>query len=330
MITNKVYNEDCLEALKRVPDKSVDCIITDPPYFLGMTHNGQKGSFKDLSICKPFYRDLFLEFNRVKKTGACVYFFTDWRGYAFYYPLFDLYLGASNMIVWNKQSVPGNHYAFIHELILFHCGKGVSIGATNIIDNIRSFASGAKLVEGEKVHPTQKPVALIRKLIEDSTKPGDLILDTFGGSGTTAVAAIESGRNFVLMEQDEIYYFTAQKRIKDAYNDLTVVDSIYLDAQQKEDVRRLSSLGYSPKDIAVSLGLSLEDAGLFVRDAETVGTSVNFLIREGILVARAAPEIKLHEAAEGGNVEAIKQLEAVRKRHTFERLIEQMDDDEFN
>ena len=109
-------------------------------------------------------------------------------------------------------------------------------------------------------------------------------------------------------------------------NDLTVVDSIYLDAQQKEDVRRLSSLGYSPKDITVSLGLSLEDAGLFVRDAETVGTSVNFLI----LVARAAPEIKLHEAAEGGNVEAIKQLEAVRKRHTFERLIEQMDDDEFN
>lgn len=198
MITNKIYNEDCLEALKRVPDNSVDCIITDPPYFLGMTHNGQKGSFKDLSICKPFYRDLFLEFNRVKKPGACVYFFTDWRGYAFYYPLFDLYIGASNMIVWNKQSGPGNHYAFIHELILFHCGKGVSIGATNIIDNIRSFASGAKLVE-------------------DSTKPGDLILDTFGGSGTTAVAAIESGRNFVLMEQDEIYYFTAQKRIKDAY-----------------------------------------------------------------------------------------------------------------
>ena len=330
MITNQIYNEDCLEALKRVPDNSVDCIITDPPYFLGMTHNGQKGSFKDLSICKPFYRDLFQEFNRVKKPGACVYFFTDWRGYAFYYPLFDLYLGASNMLVWNKQSGPGNHYAFIHELILFHCGKGVSIGATNIIDNIRSFASGAKLVEGEKVHPTQKPVALIRKLIEDSTKPGDLILDTFGGSGTTAVASIESGRNFVLMEQDEIYYFTAQKRIKDAYERFNGVDSIYLDAQQKEDVRRLSSLGYSSKDIAVSLGLSPEDVGLFVRDAETVGTSVNFLIREGILVARAAPEIKLHEAAEGGNVEAIKQLEAVRKRHTFERLIEQMDDDEFN
>ena len=101
-------------------------------------------------------------------------------------------------------------------IILF--GLGIFLSASlNIWIYIRSFASGAKLVEGEKVHPTQKPVALIRKLIEDSTKPGDLILDTFGGSGTTAVASIESGRNFVLMEQDEIYYFTAQKRIKDAY-----------------------------------------------------------------------------------------------------------------
>ena len=131
-------------------------------------------------------------------------------------------------------------------------------------------------------------MALIRKLIEDSTKPGDLILDTFGGSGTTAVASIESGRNFVLMEQDEIYLFHGTETNKRSrMNDLTVVDSIYLDAQQKEDVRRLSSLGYSSKDIAVSLGLSPEDVGLFVRDAETVGTSVNFLIREGILVARA-------------------------------------------
>ena len=100
---------------------------------------------------------------------------------------------------------------------------------------------------------------------------------------------------------------------------------------KKEDVRRLSSLGYSSKDIAVSLGLSPEDVGLFVRDAETVGTSVNFLIREGILVARAAPEIKLHEAAEGGNVEAIKTAGGrTEKDILFERLIEQMDDDEFN
>lgn len=112
-------------------------------------------------------------------------------------------------------------------------------------------------------------------------------------------------------------------------NDLTVVDSIYL-MRSKGGCTAFVFFRVFAERHSRFLGLSLEDAGLFVRDAETVGTSVNFLIREGILVARAAPEIKLHEAAEGGNVEAIKQLEAVRKRHTFERLIEQMDDDEFN
>lgn len=123
-----LYNGDCLEIIKELPAASVDCIITDPPYFLGMTHNGQKGNFRDLSICRPFYRDLFHEFARVAKPEACIYFFCDWRGYAFYYPLFDEILRAHNMLVWNKLSGPGNHYAFIHELVLFHAGKGANIG----------------------------------------------------------------------------------------------------------------------------------------------------------------------------------------------------------
>ena len=124
-----------------------------------MTHNGQKGNFRDLSICRPFYRDLFNEFRRVCRPEACIYFFCDWRGYAFYYPLFDEILKAHNMLVWNKLSGPGNHYAFIHELILFHAGKGANIGGTNIISDIRAFTSGAKSTDGAKVHPTQKPVA---------------------------------------------------------------------------------------------------------------------------------------------------------------------------
>lgn len=212
-----LINGDCLEALKEVPDLSIDCVIADPPYFLGMTHNGQKGNFRDLSICRPFYRDLFEEFRRVCKPEACIYFFCDWRGYAFYYPLFDEILKAHNMLVWNKLSGPGNHYAFIHELVLFHCGKGVSIGGTNIIQDVKSFPAGAKATDGAKVHPTQKPVDLIRKFIEDSTPPQGVILDTFGGSGTTAVAAVRSGRRFVLMEQDEGYFNHAVKRIEDEY-----------------------------------------------------------------------------------------------------------------
>lgn len=94
-----LFNGDCLDVIKTLPAASVDCIITDPPYFLGMTHNGQKGNFRDLSICRPFYRDLFHEYRRVAKPEACIYFFCDWRGYAFYYPLFDEILKAHNMLV---------------------------------------------------------------------------------------------------------------------------------------------------------------------------------------------------------------------------------------
>ena len=114
-------------------------------------------------------------------------------------------------------------------------------------------------------------------------------------------------------------------------NDLTVVDRYLPGCTAKGGCTAFVFFRvFAERHSRFPWGLSFGGCRAFCRDAETVGTSVNFLIREGILVARAAPEIKLHEAAEGGNVEAIKQLEAVRKRHTFERLIEQMDDDEFN
>lgn len=212
-----IYNGDCLDAIKTLPAASVDCIITDPPYFLGMTHNGQKGAFKDLSICRPFYRELFEEFRRVCRPEACVYFFCDWRGYAFYYPLFDEILKAHNMLVWDKLGRVSPGYWFSHELVLFHRGNNIKIYETSII-KCKSLQFQTKAESnGMRLHPTQKPVALIQKFIADATKPGDVILDTFGGSGTTAVAAVRSGRRFILMEQDEGYYHTACKRLEDEY-----------------------------------------------------------------------------------------------------------------
>lgn len=75
------------------------------------------------------------------------------------------------------------------------------------------FNSGAKSTNGEKVHPTQKPVELITKAIEDSTEPGAVVLDTFMGSGTTAVASLKTGRNYIGFELDEKYHAIAQRRI---------------------------------------------------------------------------------------------------------------------
>lgn len=212
MEVDVIYNKECLEGLKKVETASVDAIITDPPYFQGMTHNGQKGDFADLAISAHFFKALFAEFARVLKPAGKFYFFTDWRGYAFYYPLISNYLPVKNLLVWDKISGPGNHYSFTHELIIFGFNGNQSMKGTNII-RCKAFCSGAKAIEGEKVHPTQKPLELIEKLITDSTQPGDLVLDCFAGSGTTAVAAKKLGRKFICFELQEKYAQIARARV---------------------------------------------------------------------------------------------------------------------
>ena len=209
---------DCIDLLPKIPDGSINSIITDPPYFLGMTHNGQKGCFNDLAICKPFYQKLFTEYKRVLKPDGCVYFFCDWRSYAFYYPIMNGILGVKNMLVWDKKSGPGNFYNYQHELILFTTKRNALNvkGSYNIITGILSFSNGAKKTNGEKIHPTQKPIELIEKFIRDSTDSGDTVLDSFAGSGTTGVACINTGRRFIGIELDDNYFAIAKQRIEKA------------------------------------------------------------------------------------------------------------------
>ena len=223
---------DCLDGLREIPDHSVDLIVTDPPYFLSMGHAGSKTNaqsvqlnsnraFNDLAICTPFYRQLFEEYARVLKETGSFYFFTDWRGYAYYFPLINASLPVRNLIVWDKKSGPGSFYSFAHELIIFgtHLSK-TKAGVGSNVWREAAFSSGARSTDGEKVHPTQKPVALLARMIEDSTEPGAVVLDTFMGSGTTAVACLRSGRNFIGFELDGQYHAIAQQRIAETVDEL--------------------------------------------------------------------------------------------------------------
>lgn len=233
MRLNYIDNIDCLEGLAAVPDHSVDAIITDPPYFLSMGHAGSKTNaqasemlnsnrcFDDLAIATPFYKQLFAEYARVLKPTGSFYFFTDWRGYAYYFPLINAALPVRNMIVWDKKSGPGSFYSFAHELVIFgtYLPKTKGGVGTNVWRE-KAFNSGAKKTNGKKVHPSQKPVELIEKMIQDSTEPGDVVLDTFMGSGTTAVACLRTGRNFIGFELNEGYHAIAQQRIEDALDAL--------------------------------------------------------------------------------------------------------------
>ena len=238
--TPKTYLEpllmqgDSLELLSQIKDQSIDAIITDPPYFLGITHNGKKGCFNDLAIAKPFFQNLFKEYKRIIKPKGCIYFFTDWRGYAFYYPIFDNILQAKNLLVWEKQGRPTpSFYGFGHELIIF-TGEIKKSYVSNIISGITSFNHFSKkqLLENDtKQHPTQKPLHLMERLILDSTNKGDVVLDTFMGSGSTGVACIKNKRRFIGIEIDDTYFEIATNRINAKIEETKQVHSLFEDEE---------------------------------------------------------------------------------------------------
>lgn len=211
---NKIYNEDCLEGMKRLDNGSVDLIVTDPPYGVGVTSNGKKGNFTDMNLIKPFFTQLFSEYSRVLKEGGEFYICTDWRTYPLLYPLLQNYFEVKNLIVWDYEWIKaGSHYRFSHEFIIYGF-KG---------KNKRGFSASERDVwrikpinftSKNKLHQAQKPVELIKKMLTNSSEKGQVVMDTFLGSGTTAVACMDMDRKFVGFELDDKYFNVANERIK--------------------------------------------------------------------------------------------------------------------
>lgn len=210
-----IYNEDCLEGMKTLADGSVDLIATDPPYCVGVSSNGYKSTFTDFNLMRPFFEQLFAEWRRVLKSGGHAYCCTDWRTYPFLYPLIMKYLRVKNLIVWDYAWLKtGNWYRYTHELIMFAVNG----------DGKRTFSASETDVwrlppvnyTQPRWIPTQKPVELMAKMITNSSAEGDVVLDPFAGSATTAVACIELNRNFIGYEIDEHFYDVAQNRITEA------------------------------------------------------------------------------------------------------------------
>ena len=222
MKLNTIYNEDCLEGIHKIKDGSIDLITTDPPYAIGTTSNGKKGNFTDNNLIKPFFDLLFKEYYRVLKDGGEFYICTDWRTYPFLYPILVKYFDVRNLIVWDYEWIKaGSHYRFSHEFIIYGF-KG---------KNKRGFSASERDVwrikpinftSKDKLHQAQKPVELFEKMIHNSSEEGDVVLDTFFGSGTTAIACLNSGRQYIGFELDEHYYNIAQDRIKNHEQQLTL------------------------------------------------------------------------------------------------------------
>ncbi len=205
---------DCLELIKDIPSESIDLILTDPPYCIGTTSNGKQGNYTDNNLIKPFFDILFSEYKRVLKQTAALYINTDWRTYPFLYPILQKYFDVRNLIVWDYEWIKaGAHYRFSHEFIIYcimpECKRKFSASERDVW-RIKPI----NFTDKNKLHNAQKPIELCEKAILNSTEEGMTVLDTFMGSGTTGVACVNTGRDFIGMELSEQYFEIAKQRIE--------------------------------------------------------------------------------------------------------------------
>jgi len=223
MQKNRIYNIDCLDGLQKIKSKTVKTLIADPPYFLGMTHNGKKGAFVDLAIMKPFYLFIYKEIKRILKDDGAIYWFCDFRSYAWYYQVLADVFNITNVIVWNKQGGAGNKYGFYHEFVIFITNdKKFNIGGSNVWD-IYGFGNPKARSEFH-YERFQKPIKLIDKMIKDTTKAGDLVVDPFSGTGTTAISARQLNRDFIGFELDAKNFDTIKKRFSSGISKPLFID----------------------------------------------------------------------------------------------------------
>lgn len=241
-INNMVVNADCLDAFKLIPDKCIDLVVTDPPYYIenlaenlkqdtlrkssknNIFHAEWDSTWSSLESFKIWMTKIFIQLNRVMKNKAQCYMFMsyhhlDWiikmikdLGFTYYKPL-----------IWYKPDTMGvfpNQYGCNYEVMLwFRKNDGSDNGIyKNHIGNsqrdVFTFASTNNKTRADAgYHPTAKPKALFRQLILNSSDEGDLVLDCFGGSGTTAVACKETNRNYILFEKNKEYYDIIIKRL---------------------------------------------------------------------------------------------------------------------
>ncbi len=245
---NTILKGDCVAALDALPDNSVDLIFADPPYNLqlnGDLHRPDQSmvdavddhwdQFESFAAYDAFTRAWMLAARRVLKPTGSIWVIGS------YHNIFrvgsimqDLGFWMLNDIVWRKNNpMPnfrGRRFQNAHETMIWASKDAKSKGytfnyeamkASNDDLQMRSdwlfpICTGAERLKdenGTKIHPTQKPEALLARVIMASSKPGDVVLDPFFGSGTTGAVAKLLGRNYVGIEREQKYIDAASARI---------------------------------------------------------------------------------------------------------------------
>ena len=209
-----------MEGMKRIPDGSVDLIVTDPPYLMNYKTGHRKDKthrFNDVILNddnEQLITDYVKECYRILKEDSAMYLFCSSHKVDFFKRELEKEFSIKNMIIWVKnnhtagdlESAFGRKYE-----IVFLVNKGQRKFNGERLTDIWEFPR----VSGDgQLHQNQKPIELIKRCIEKHSNVGDVVFDGFMGSGTTAAAALDTNRNYIGFELDEYYFNVAEKRIK--------------------------------------------------------------------------------------------------------------------
>jgi site-specific DNA-methyltransferase (adenine-specific) len=246
MLQNQIFNEDCLLGMSKIPDNSVDLICTDPPYSLGKDYGNNSDKQSPEEYLKWTYKWLDLAISKLKPNGS-LYIFLSWQ----FSPEIFVYLKSKmtmvNEIIWDRRvpSMGGStrKYSSVHDnLGFFVNSKDYYFDLDSIripYDEETKKARSRKLFEGAKWlemgynpkdiwsisrihaqnperqnHPTQKPLEIIERIIKASCPENGLVFDPFMGSGTTAVACLNTNRQFTGFEINKEYNQICLNRIE--------------------------------------------------------------------------------------------------------------------
>lgn len=234
---NKILiNEDCLKYMRNIPNKSIDLILTDPPYNIAKYSTGNislpgrsdvnndLGEW-DLNEINP--KDFVDEFKRILKVDGNIFIFTSYNLIGKWHEAFDPEFDTFQYFIWHKSNPMPKIYknGFLNSCEMIIClwnkKHKWNFSTQNEMHNHFEcpICMGKERLKYPK-HPSQKPIKLLKHLIKIASREGDIVFDPFMGVGSTGVAAIQLNRKFVGCEIDKVFFDAAKNRIDKCEIDL--------------------------------------------------------------------------------------------------------------